>query len=229
MADYNDQVPFTIDTTWADAVFAENPEPRCPVILLLDTSGSMSGAPITQLNEGVRAFKSELLSDEVAVKRVEIAVVSFGPVQVVSEFQAADTFMPSDMRASGDTPMGAAIEKGLAMVAERKQTYKRNGIQYYRPWIFVFTDGSPTDKWQRAAELVREGEASKAFMFYAIGVEGANMATLAQIATRQPMKMRGLAYKEFFAWLSSSLNAVSRSSPGELVPLPNPSGWGYAE
>lgn len=30
--------------------FVENPENPCPVILLLDTSGSMSGQPIQELN-----------------------------------------------------------------------------------------------------------------------------------------------------------------------------------
>ena len=38
-------------TRLEDAVeFAENPEPRCPCILLLDTSGSMQRAPIAALN-----------------------------------------------------------------------------------------------------------------------------------------------------------------------------------
>ena len=36
--------------------FAENPEPRCPVVLVLDTSGSMQGKAINELNEGLRAF-----------------------------------------------------------------------------------------------------------------------------------------------------------------------------
>jgi hypothetical protein len=43
--------------------FAENPEPRCPCILLLDTSGSMGGQPIAQLNEGLVAYGTELAGD----------------------------------------------------------------------------------------------------------------------------------------------------------------------
>jgi uncharacterized protein with von Willebrand factor type A (vWA) domain len=41
------------DTLKLDEVveFAENPEPRCPCVLLLDTSGSMQGTPINALNE----------------------------------------------------------------------------------------------------------------------------------------------------------------------------------
>ena len=49
------------DTTDLDlAEFAENPEPRCPCVLLLDTSGSMQGDPINALNQGLQAFKDDL-------------------------------------------------------------------------------------------------------------------------------------------------------------------------
>ena len=57
--------------------FAENPEPRCPCLLLLDTSGSMEGAPIEALHQGLRAFKNELADDASASRRVEVAVVTF--------------------------------------------------------------------------------------------------------------------------------------------------------
>ncbi|MEH2268203.1 MAG: hypothetical protein V7K68_07180 [Nostoc sp.] len=43
--------------------FFENPENRCPVILLLDTSGSMSGQPILELNRGLATFKADVLKD----------------------------------------------------------------------------------------------------------------------------------------------------------------------
>lgn len=60
-----------------DAVeFAENPEPRCPCVLLLDTSGSMQGAAIDALNQGLRTFQEELTKDALASKQVEVAVVA---------------------------------------------------------------------------------------------------------------------------------------------------------
>ena len=47
-----------------DVKFAENPEPRCPCVLLLDTSGSMNGAPIDELNAGLQAFQESMQQDE---------------------------------------------------------------------------------------------------------------------------------------------------------------------
>src|SRR5437016_3100973 len=164
-----DQVPFGgID-------FAENPEPRCPCLLLLDTSSSMSGAKIAELNNGLKAFAEELRSDVMAAKRVEVGIVTFGPVRTVQHFVTADLFQPPSLVANGDTPMGAAIQNALGMVAERKAEYRANGIGYYRPWLFLITDGAPTDDVTAATSNIKEAESAKALMFYAVGVEGADM------------------------------------------------------
>lgn len=214
-----EQIPFGSDN------FADNPEPRCPCVLLLDTSGSMAGMPLMQLNEGVRTFKEELLEDPLATKRVEVAVVTFGPVNVVSDFHTVPNFNPQELETTGDTPMGTAIKTGIDLVKQRKKEYKEGGVAYYKPWIILITDGAPTDEWESAAEMVKEGEAKKSFAFFAIGVEGASMEILRQISVRQPLKLKGLMFREFFMWLSASMKMVSAKNPGNTINLLPPSGW----
>src|SRR4029450_13077347 len=95
--------------------FASNPEPRCPCILLLDVSGSMNGRPLDELNAGLMTFKDELSADALAVKRVEVGIVPFGPVKVEAPFTSASTFHPQTLQSQGDTPMGSAIMQALNM------------------------------------------------------------------------------------------------------------------
>ena len=214
-----DQIPF------GTTEFADNPEPQCPCLLLLDVSGSMRGQPIDELNAGLGTFKDELAADALAMKRVEVGIITFGPIRTELAFQSASTFYAPTLTSQGDTPMGEAIRQGLEMLRQRKDEYRTNGISYYRPWVFLITDGGPTDEWQSAAAAVREGEASKAFAFFAIGVKGANIETLRKISSREPLMLDGLRFRELFSWLSSSLRSVSRSTPGTEVPLQPPSGW----
>ena len=123
----DDQIPFA----YPDLV--SNPEPRCACLLLLDTSGSMHGRPIAQLNAGLRAFREELMSDSLATQRVEVGIITFEPVRVAADFQTVDVFEPPVLEAGGNTPMGSAIDQGLDMLETRKRTYKQAGISYYRP------------------------------------------------------------------------------------------------
>ncbi len=226
------QTPFveTSPTTggFASVEFAENPEPRCPCLLLLDTSASMTGEPIGQLNLGLQSFKDELASDSLAAKRVEVAVLAFGGTgpQLLADFTDAAHFQPPHLHASGTTPMGAAIRDGLQRLTVRKESYRSNGVAYYRPWVFLITDGEPTDEYHSAAQAVREGEKRGGFSFYAVGVKGANMAKLTEVAPleRPPVMLDGLRFRDLFAWLSKSMRTVSQSTMGTTVKL-DPPGW----
>jgi uncharacterized protein YegL len=208
--------------------FADNPENRCPVILLLDTSGSMYGEPINALNTGIITFKEDVAKDTQASLSVELAIITFGDtVKLAQDFITIDEFNPPKLEASGVTPMGEAMEKALILLESRKRTYKENGIGYYRPWIFLITDGAPTDNWQIPAEMVREAEAQKRCLFFTVAVEGADMDKLKQIAPidRPPVILNGLDFRGLFQWLSTSMKRVSGGKIGEAVALP-PVGWG---
>lgn len=208
--------------------FFENPESRCPVILLLDTSGSMSGKPIQELNQGIAAFKEDVMKDTQASLSVEVEMIAFGgSVQLIQDFVTIGQFIPPRLEANDITPMGEAIEYALDTLEARKLTYRENGILYYRPWVFLITDGAPTDSWQYAAQRVREAEANRRLCFFAVGVQGADMKILNQIAPleRPPVLLNGLDFRSLFVWLSTSMKRVSSGKIGQAVALPAV-GWG---
>ena len=219
-----------IEISFDDVQFdTSNPEPRCPCILLLDTSKSMQGEAIAELNAGLQAFKDSVSNDELAMQRIEIAIVTFGgAVNIVQDFITVDQFIPPILSVNGLTPMGEAIDVALDHLQERKQIYRENGVSYYRPWVFLITDGEPTDEWQNAAQRIQQAEESKKVAFFTVGVQQADMNTLEQISGgfRQPIHLKGLSFKQMFVWLSASLSGVSHSIPGEVMALPAPTGWG---
>jgi len=210
--------------------FAENPEPRCPCVLLLDTSSSMRGAPITALNEGLRTFRDDLMQDSLALRRVEVAVVTFdSDIQLVQDFVTVDRFDPPTLTAQGYTHMGAAIHQALDMVQVRKEQYRTNGVAYYRPWVFMMTDGEPQDEpdevVEQAAQRLKADETQNRIAFFAVGVENANMARLRTIVERTLLKLKGLNFVDMFVWLSASMQAVAQSKPDDQLALPPPE-WG---
>ncbi len=215
-----------VDFSFDDLEFAENPEPRCPVVLLLDTSGSMAGTPIAELNQGLQRFWEEVGSDSLAAKRVEVAVVTFGPVKVDQDFTAITKATPPICTADGVTPIGEAVIKGCSLLQERKKLYKQNGIAYFKPWMILITDGAPTDDIASAIDAITLGEKQNALSFFAIGASDADMKVLSSLSVnRDPLKLKGLQFSEFFLWLSASVASISQSTPGDLVPLQSPRGW----
>ncbi|MDJ1184101.1 VWA domain-containing protein [Roseofilum sp. BLCC_M143] len=210
--------------------FAENPEPRCPCVLLLDTSGSMQGEALDALHEGLETFSNNLNKDTLAARRVEVAIISFNnEIKVELDFVTADRFETPKLKAQGMTYMGSAINTGLDLIEARKAEYRANGVAYYRPWVFLITDGAPQGESEdiivKAAQRIQQAEANKQVAFFAVGVENADLGQLSEIAVRAPVKLKGLNFVEMFLWLSASMSAVSHSKIDDQVALPPP-GWG---
>jgi len=213
-----------------DAVeFAKNPEPRCPCILLLDTSQSMQGDRIQALNAGLHTFRTEVVRDTLAAHRVDVAIVTFdSEVRVVQDFVSMIDFKPPSLTASGQTRLAGGIERALDLMDARKEQYRKWGIFYYRPWVFMITDGKSEGESDeavaQAARRVHLYEEAKHVAFFAVGMEGADIRRLAQIVVRTPLELEGLQFREMFQWLSGSMQAASTSQPGEKVVLAQP-GW----
>jgi uncharacterized protein YegL len=203
-----------------------NTERRCPVVLLQDTSSSME-PNIGRVNEGLQSLHADLLLDDLASQRVEIAVITFGPVRMVQDFVTVDQWLPPRLHASGGTPLGEAMRFAIQQLRMRKRAYREAGIAYYRPWIWLVTDGAPTDKWQDALDYVQAEVKSGGIELFTIGTDNADLEVLRRIShPRPPVFLRQAKYREMFVWLSQSLKPVSRANPNAILDLPPPTTWG---
>jgi|TARA_B100001971_G_scaffold175939_1_gene169779 uncharacterized protein YegL len=211
---------------------ADNPTARIPVCLVLDTSGSMEGDPINELNKGVTMFMNEILKDEITRYSTEISVVTFGgTVNKVLDFGNIDNQQIPIFSASGGTPTGEAVETSIEMLNDRKNEYQKAGVDYYQPWMVLMTDAQPTDNIENAVVQVCNLIENRKLTIFPIGIgEAADMDVLARFSPkRSPMKLQGLKFKEFFEWLSQSVSIVSQSIPGEKIELDTEGLKGWAD
>lgn len=220
--------------------FLDNPTQRIPICLCLDTSGSMKGAPIEELNKGVKLFYDSLKEDEVAAYSAEICIVTFGNkeepwVRCVSDF--SDLLKQGSvppLSAGGQTPMGDAVNLALDLLEKRKEQYKKGGIDYYQPWLVIMTDGCPggdktpdslSKAQERATMLVNEKKL--VVMPVWIGKESLidGIETLQKFSPKNGVKrLAGLNFKAFFKWLSSSVSGISQSNSKKFN-LPSTGEW----
>lgn len=210
----------------------ENPTARVPVCLCLDTSSSMGGEPIEELNRGVEVFFNALQQDEIARYAAEVAVVQFGGrATKLTDFGAITRQEAPIFTASGGTPMGAGVGLALDLLEARKKEYSQAGIDYYQPWIVLMTDGQPTDSIEAAVQRTTLLVEQRKLTIFPIGIgEGVDMEVLARFSPkRAPLRLQGLNFASFFEWLSRSVSRVSQSIPGTTVPLDQEGIKGWAE
>jgi uncharacterized protein YegL len=213
-------MPIGYDRTTFDPT---NPSPRVPCILLLDTSASMRGGPIADLNDALRKFDDDLKDDAQLQLSLELGIVTFGPVAEVSDFTPASGFIPPMLEANGpDTPMGAAILMAVDKLQARKAFYRSQHVSYHQPWLVMITDGQPTDPQNipAARSRVHDLEAQKKLVFIAAGIEGADMRVLSDLSVRPAVPARSSNLARLFEWLSASLSIKSASRPGDQAALP---------
>ncbi len=199
-------------------------EPHLACVLLLDTSGSMSGEPINSLNRAINDFKAKTSMDDLAQKRVDIAIIEFNDVAtVVQDFTPISQMEPIQLEAGGCTAMGAAINLAIDKVKERNRFYASMGTPCFKPWIFMITDGCPTDDITMAAQRIQEeenkGSHGKLKMF-ALGITGYDKDTLFRL-TKRVMALDDTDFSGIFNWMSESMVAISVSRVGEDVQLGN--------
>ena len=229
----NEEAEELIQDELEDLEFAENPEPRCPVLIIADCSGSMAGEPMDAMNRGVDALYQAIIEDEIARNRVEIALLSFGTyAKVEREFATVESPVETRMEVAGTTNMHLAIQQGCDLLEERKEMFRVNGVPYFRPIMVLFSDGLPTGTAEETAaanQRLIEMENGGQLIIFKVGVnaqavEAMRNALPNPASSFQPLQLDNLRFSDFFVWLSRSVSAISRSTPGDSVNLP-PTDW----
>lgn len=209
--------------------FADNANERTPCVLVLDCSGSMRGEPIKQLNMGLKALENELKEDIDASSRVQLLIIkAFGKDEAVvaSDWIDAMNFEAPIMEASGLTPLGKAMELAMLKIEEQKCLYDSCGITSKRPWIFLISDGEPTDyDWEIIAKKCLLAQQNKKVIVHAVGTKEANLEKLAKFSVLPPKRLTGLKFTEFFLWLSRSVSCISKAAPNANDLLDNTGEW----
>ena len=128
--------------------------------------------------------------------------------------------------AGGLTPLGKAMELALQKIEEQKCLYDSCGITSKRPWIFLISDGEPTDyDWEIIAEKCRYAQKNKKVVVHAVGTQGANLEKLAKFSLISPKRLTGLKFTEFFLWLSRSVSCISKAAPNIPDQLEDTGDW----
>jgi uncharacterized protein YegL len=186
----------------------------------------MYGDPIQELSSGVAQFYQAILDDDMARDAVELSIVTFSDTaECVVDFGNIERQNHTpQFHAAGMTYMGEGVELSLHLLEKRKGEYQKAGVDYFQPWLVLMTDGQPNGDngiLSRAigttASLVR----NRKLCIFPIGIgPDADMNTLNKFSPeRNPLRLQGLRFGEFFKWLSQSVVRTSMSTPGDEIPL----------
>jgi uncharacterized protein YegL len=211
-----------------DFKFADNSDDRCPVVLICDTSGSMYGHRIEALNQGLQRLFIELNRDTLTRRRVDLAIISCGgigarviqPMVTIQDIQ--DGKIPQ-LHASGGTPMDSALNLGMDIISERKSELRSNGVGYYKSLLVSITDGGFKIS-ESTKNRLHDSENSNGHRMLPIGVgQGADARSLAQTsAGGLALMLDDVDFGELIEFLSSSLQSVTHSTPGQEISIALP-------
>lgn len=206
----------------------EEGQMHLPCVLLLDVSGSM-GPSMEELRRSVEILAEELKNDEVASGTVELSVITYGStVNVISPFGPVSSFEVPNLQCNGMTNMHEAVDMALKSIEQRKSEYKKVGTPYYRPWIFMLSDGYPNDSDNGAFERLIKAQHNGKTTFFGVGIGTGVDLNLLKSLNKDGICLSASAtdFKGAFVWLSRSVTMVSKSNPGDGLSLPNPGDFG---
>lgn len=187
---------------------------RLPIYFLIDISESMVGEPIQQVEEGLSTIIQALKTDPNAIETVWVSIIVFaGQARTIVPLQEIISFYPPKFPIGSGTSMSKGL--GHLMFELRKNIVKTTADQKgdWKPIVFLFTDGVPTDdtksaiqewkqNWQKTANLV------------AVSFGNETDTNLLGELTENVLHFNNTdstAYKQFFKWVTDSIKTSSVS------------------
>jgi len=145
--------------TFNAADFTASAAKPLPVILLLDTSGSMWGDKIDSLNDAVRKMLGTFRKEESHASEFLVSIITFGGAAALACSPTPTSELTyTNLHADGGTPLGAAIDIAKALIEDRERTPGRA----YRPLVVLVSDGVPTDSWEdKLDNFTQNGRSAK--------------------------------------------------------------------
>ena len=185
---------------------------RLPIYFLIDISESMIGEPIEQVQEGIATIIKELKSDPFALETVWISIIGFaGKSKIITPLQDIISFYPPKIPIGGGTSLSSGLNELMNAISRDvvKTTFERKGD--WKPLIFLFTDGVPTDDTEQAIERWNSNyKNSSNLVIISLG-ENTNFELMGRLSN-QVLKFNNTSassYKEFFKWITASIKTTS--------------------
>jgi len=198
-----------------DMEFGGGEARRLPIYLLLDTSGSMAGAPIQAVNQGVNLLFNELMDDPSAIETAHVAVITFdNQADMVTPLTELTQWTPPNLNAGGGTALGDALRLLNDSLDRDIRGNSPDQKGDWKPLVFLMTDGQPTDRWEGAADAIKNRTKKKVATIIALGCGGGvDTSTLKRI-TEVVLLMDTVTpdlIHDFFEWVSQSVKKASDS------------------
>lgn len=138
-------------------------EPHVAYCLLVDTSGSMQGSKIDELNRALQHFKKDVCADPLSAKRVDVCVVEFNSkASIVTPFCPIAKFKPPTLSAHSTTAMATGIRYAIEAVHDQVSRYHAAGIECYEKLKMYYVTGGmpePVLMWTEARDVSAMQEA----------------------------------------------------------------------
>lgn len=182
-------------------------EPHMAVLFLLDTSKSIGDDSISLINETLNRFKLRAIENSLITIGLDVAIIAFNSsYHIIQEFVPVKYMNSVNLViTSSESVITPVIKKALEMIKEKICFYYDMGVQPYRPWVVLITDGNFNDEdLSTVVQEIKSMEDKKRLIFLSLGIGDYDSKALRLLSGRNVLELTRTDFSEFFEWILSS-------------------------